>query len=313
MTVKTYTAMHTNPLGFLRDARELWRVRTRNLVENAVRAAAQARRFDAEVARELGSGLAGKKVLIIGPGQTLREWWAYSSLGAEVVGVDLDVVPVGLDVLAYLKLLRTNGPVRFAKTLGRKALGIDRAYEAALARALGLKKLRPGRLLAADAARLPFATGEFDVVYSFSVFEHLESPDSVMKEIARVLRPGGFAYISTHLYSSEGGCHDLRIFAGDRQDIPLWAHLRPAHQHTVQEGCYMNKLRAADFERQFTANWGPSVRFELERHHAAFDAELRAALPGLRDGGELTEYTDDELLSVNLIARWKPDLRTPAA
>lgn len=309
MTVKTYTAMHTRPLAFLRDALELWKWRTRGLAEETADAAAQGRSFDAEVAAELGSGLTGKKVLIIGPGQTLREWWAYSSLGADVVGIDLDVVPVGLDVMAYYNLLQKNGPVRFAKTLGRKVLGIDRAYEAALARALGLKRLRRGRLLAADASRMPFANGEFDVVYSFSVFEHLESPEVVMKEVARVLRPGGFAHISTHLYSSEGGCHDLRIFAGDRQGIPLWAHLRPQHQHTVQEGCYMNKLRAADFERQFKAVWGPSVRFELEYHAPAFAAELRAALPDLRKNGELGEYTDDELLSVNLITRWKQDLQ----
>lgn len=313
MTVKTYTAMRSSPLGFLRDALELWRVRTRSLVEEAGDAAAQGRWFDAEVVAALGSGLAGKKVLIIGPGQTLREWWVYSSLGADVVGIDLDVVPVGPDVMAYYDLLKKNGPVRFAKTLGRKVLGIDRAYEAALARALGLKRLRPGRLIAADASRMPFATGEFDVVYSFSVFEHLESPDAVMKEVARVLRPGGFAYVSTHLYSSEGGCHDLRIFAGDRKDIPLWAHLRPQHHHTVQEGCYMNKLRAADLERQFKAVWGPSARFELDRHHGAFDAELRAALPDLRKNGELSEYTDDELLSVNLITRWTQDLQASAS
>lgn len=305
MNVKTYTAMRTSPLGFLRDARELWRVRTRSLAEQARRAAEQARKFDAEVTAELGSGLAGKKVLIIGPGQTLREWWSYSTLGADVTGIDLDVVPVGFDVPGYVKLLRSNGPVRFAKTLGRKVLGIDRAYEKALASALGVEKLRPGRLIAADASRLPFAQGAFDVVFSFSVFEHLEAPELVKKEIARVLRPGGFAYVSTHLYAAEGGCHDLRIFAGNRKDIPLWAHLRPQHQHTVQEGCYVNKLRAADFKRLFKETWGPTVRFQLEPHHAAFDAELRAALPELRKNGELTDYTDEELLTVNLIARWK--------
>jgi SAM-dependent methyltransferase len=309
MNVKTYTAMRTSPLGFLRDARELWKVRTRNLEAQAGRAAEQARKFDAEIATELGSGLAGKKVLIIGPGQTLREWWSYSSLGADVVGIDLDVVPVGFDLPAYVKLLRSNGPVRFAKTVGRKVLRIDHAYETALAKALGVEKLRPGKLIAADASKLPFSQGEFDVVFSFSVFEHLESPTLVMKEISRVLRPGGFAFISTHLYAAEGGCHDLRIFSGNRKEIPLWAHLRPQHQHTVQEGCYMNKLRTSDFERQFKETWGEGVRFQLEPHHAAFDAELRAALPELRKNGELESYTDEELLSVNLIARWKREAR----
>lgn len=307
MTTKTYTTMRMNPIGFLRDARTLWKIRTNDVDQQVQRAVTVARQFDAEVAAELGSGLAGKRVLIVGPGQTLREWWSFSSLGADVTGIDLDVVPIGLDIAAYVKLFRNNGPVRFAKTVGRKLLGIDRAFEKGLARGLGVSKLKPGKLIAADATRLPFGDNEFDVVYSFSVFEHLEAPDQVMKELKRVLRPGGFASMSVHLYAAEGGCHDLRTFSGDRADIPFWAHLRPQHAHTINEGCYMNKLRMADFKRQFTEQWGQRVRFATEPHHAAFDSELRAAIPAIRAQGELAEYTDEELLTVNLIARWKKD------
>lgn len=297
--------MRSAPLAFLRDARTLWKIRTKNLAEQVEQAAAMAVRFNAEVASELGSDLAGKRVLILGPGQTLREWWSFSSLGADVVGVDLDVVPVGFDVAAYARLLRKNGPTRFLKTVGRKVLGVDRAFESGLARALGVRKLRPGKLIAADATTLPFASATFDVVYSFSVFEHLEHPELVMKELARVLRPGGFAFVSVHLYAAEGGCHDMRLFAGDRAGIPLWAHLRPQHKHLIEEACYMNKLPMAVFERTFREEWGSDVRLATEPHHAAFDAELRAALPGLRSAGELGGFTDDELLTVNLVARWK--------
>ncbi len=307
MTTKTYTSMRTSPLGFLKDARTLWKIRTNDVGQQVERAADMARKFDAEVAKELGSGLAGKRVLIVGPGQTLREWWSFSSLGAQVTGIDLDVVPIGLDIPAYLRLLRNNGPVRFAKTVGRKLLGIDRAFEHGLARALGVAKLQPGKLMAADATQLPFAANEFDVVFSFSVFEHLEAPDLVMKELGRVLRPGGFAYMSVHLYSSEGGCHDMRTFSGDRDHIPFWAHLRPQHSHLIQEGCYMNKLRMDVFERMFKEQWGQKVRFATEPHHPTFDAQLKASLPGLRQQGELVGYSDEELLAVNLVARWKKD------
>lgn len=296
--------MRGHPFEFLRDARELWRIRTHDLDAQAQSAADDAREFDAEVARELGTGLRNKRVLIVGPGQTLREWWSFSALGADVTGVDLDVVPVGLDLAAYLRLFRTNGPVRFAKTVGRKVLGIDRAFEDGLAKALALPRLRPGTLITADATDLPFSRSAFDVVFSHSVFEHLEAPELVMQEIERVLRPGGYARISLHLWSAEGGCHDLRIFSGHRDDIPLWAHLRPQHAHLVQEGCYMNKLRLADFERMFAARW-PGAQFEIEPHHAAFDAELRTALPGLRAAGELAEFTDAELLAVNLVVHWR--------
>ena len=43
----------------------------------------------------------------------------------------------------------------------------------------------------ADLANLPLESGSVDVVMSRSVFEHLTDPESVYRELARVLRPGG--------------------------------------------------------------------------------------------------------------------------
>lgn len=43
----------------------------------------------------------------------------------------------------------------------------------------------------ADLAKLPLADGCVDLIMSRSVFEHLSDPDSVYREFARVLRPGG--------------------------------------------------------------------------------------------------------------------------
>jgi 2-polyprenyl-6-hydroxyphenyl methylase/3-demethylubiquinone-9 3-methyltransferase len=41
------------------------------------------------------------------------------------------------------------------------------------------------------AEELPFAAGSFDVVICVDVLEHVDGPDSVVAEIARVLAPGG--------------------------------------------------------------------------------------------------------------------------
>ncbi len=43
----------------------------------------------------------------------------------------------------------------------------------------------------ADAHSLPFQSGAFDVVFSYSVLEHLYNPFLAISEIARVLKPGG--------------------------------------------------------------------------------------------------------------------------
>jgi SAM-dependent methyltransferase len=45
--------------------------------------------------------------------------------------------------------------------------------------------------LAPDWRRLPFASGAFDVVVATSVLEYVDEPAAVLRECARVLRPGG--------------------------------------------------------------------------------------------------------------------------
>ena len=51
----------------------------------------------------------------------------------------------------------------------------------------------------ADAHNLPTEwSARFDAVIAVSVWEHLARPWVAASEVARVLRPGGFCYISTH-------------------------------------------------------------------------------------------------------------------
>lgn len=64
-----------------------------------------------------------------------------------------------------------------------------------------LQSLREHRLslprAQAISSRLPFAGGQFDVVFASWLLEHLPHPDADLLEIARVLRPGGsFVFIT---------------------------------------------------------------------------------------------------------------------
>lgn len=81
-------------------------------------------------------------------------------------------------------------------TAGRRVVGVDvsaRAIEAAQAAA---PDGRP-EFLAIDGLALPFADGSFDLVTSFQVIEHVLDPAPYLREIARVLRPGGTFVLTT--------------------------------------------------------------------------------------------------------------------
>jgi len=48
------------------------------------------------------------------------------------------------------------------------------------------------------AENMPFPSGQFGFANCTEVIEHVESPLSVLKEINRILVPGGMAYVSAH-------------------------------------------------------------------------------------------------------------------
>ena len=62
----------------------------------------------------------------------------------------------------------------------------------------------PGQFSLALAEKLPFPDRSFHRVLSREVIEHVISPKAVLKEIARVLRPGGIAVVTTENEESLG-------------------------------------------------------------------------------------------------------------
>jgi SAM-dependent methyltransferase len=70
-------------------------------------------------------------------------------------------------------------------------VGVDRVAPDAAARS-GLV-----RYLRADLARLPLLPASFDLVVSLQVIEHLDDPTEYLAAMARLLRPGGAAVLTT--------------------------------------------------------------------------------------------------------------------
>jgi len=73
----------------------------------------------------------------------------------------------------------------------------------------------PGVDVAADAARLPFPDATFDRIECDAVLEHVPNPATVMREIERALKPGGYAHIVTPF------CHPYHEYPKDYQRFTL--------------------------------------------------------------------------------------------
>jgi len=262
------------------------------------------RAHELEISALLGAPVAGLKLLEIGPGQQLTQL-AYFGTKNEVVGIDLDVVMQRLNLRGCLRTLKQNGWLRTCKTVGRKLARIDAHARKELALQLGLQTIPNLRVLQMDATKMFFPDNQFDVVFSLCTFEHLSNPAAVVSEIRRVLKPGGIMFIGLHLYTCDGGCHDTRILAGQRGDLPYWAHLRPEHEHKIRPNSYVNRLRLADWVRIFQSDM-PGCKVE-----ALCDASelFRRELSKLRSQGELMDYSDEELFAHGVKAIWRKTLQ----
>ena len=111
-------------------------------------------------------------------------------------------------------------PLSFAEE-ARQVVGIDLAPRFGdaghrLAAERGFKNLHFAR---ADGQALPFPDASFDMVLSHAVIEHVADAALYMRELARVLKPGGTMYLSTAPYLSFAGAHLPRLV------VPVPLHL----------------------------------------------------------------------------------------
>jgi 2-polyprenyl-3-methyl-5-hydroxy-6-metoxy-1,4-benzoquinol methylase len=80
-------------------------------------------------------------------------------------------------------------------------------------------KLSNLEFLQADGTALPFAKAAFDCVLSHAVIEHVADAEAYLRECRRVLKPGGWMYLSTAPYLSFAGAHLPRL------KVPIPLHL----------------------------------------------------------------------------------------
>ncbi|HEY6781014.1 MAG TPA: class I SAM-dependent methyltransferase [Thermoleophilaceae bacterium] len=140
----------------------------------------------------------------------------------------------------------------------------------------------PEGALVADAERLPLADASVDGVFCSNLLEHTPDAQAVIAELARVLRPGGWGYVSwTNWYSPWGGHHMTPYhLLGPERGSRLYERLHgPPPKNGLGDGLWVVHI-------------GPTLRFtralpgiEIERVEPRYWPRLAflCSIPGLRE------------------------------
>jgi ubiquinone/menaquinone biosynthesis C-methylase UbiE len=209
---------------------------------------------------------------------------------------------------ASLKILDlANGALRpqykILKGQGHQVFGIDmvnypqcdwksRVYK--LARALyawNLKAKYPmfdDSLVCGDVSKLPFREQSLDLVTSVAAFEHFLDVPSVLKEVHRVLKPGGFAWVLVHPFSSLSGGHNVSLSEVPLRAIPRgidpWDHLR---KRRLSFHVPLNEWRRDRYLEEFRRY------FKVVKHYCALREGENIITSEIES--ELSDYSRDEL------------------
>ncbi|MBL4684332.1 MAG: class I SAM-dependent methyltransferase [Nannocystaceae bacterium] len=250
----------------------------------------------------LADPLRGRRMLVIGPGQLLREA-RYFAVDNHVTCMDLDVIPRGVDPVAYVRMLQNNGAGRVLKTLGRKLIGNDRIEAREWKRALGLSYLPSPECVVGDICDGAPDAGTWDAVTSWAVFQHIPDVKLALQKCVEALRPGGVLYHGIQLWTCNTGHHDIRAYIGLEHALPLWAHLRPGKEELVESSAWLNRLRLRDWRAAFEEVCPGYVEFQdrwgEEDYRKKMTPELRKTL---------ADYDDEELYTVDVFYRWTKPL-----
>jgi SAM-dependent methyltransferase len=204
-----------------------------------------------------------------------RHWW-YAGMRA----ISLGLLRSTLAPPASARLLDagcgTGNNLRHLAAFGR-AVGVDLSEEAVrFCRERGVAAAR------AELLRLPFAGGAFDAVTSFDVIYHrwVEDDRAAVREMARVLRPGGLLLVRVPALRLLWGAHDAAVHSRHRYTRRELRALLESEGLEVLRASYCNSLllpvvAARRLLDRVTGRQGSDVAFLPAPLEWAFGAALR--------------------------------------
>ena len=244
-----------------------------------------------------GKPFSSARIFEIGYGQRPFHFFALTSMGMDVSGIDLDMPMINFSIPRLFAIARKNGLERALKT-GVRSVLFDHKDRATLRRSLELRgyklKIDPSRLLVGDATAHTANLGMVDLIYSESVFEHIphESLKVLVKHIADELAPGGLALIRPDIFTGIAGGHNPEWYSFQvSRDIPRkyepWEHLRKGR---FTANTYLNKLSRADYRELFRPHFDI-----IEERVFIPDLGRQWLTPEVRE--ELAAWSEEELFS----------------
>ena len=105
---------------------------------------------------------------------------------------DLRIIDCGCGTGHNMRLLQTYGRV----------VGFDMS-----AKATAMTHAAGGAVVRANGAQAPYASGVFDIATAFDVLQCLEPDEAVVREMARMVRPGGVVLLTLAAFDILRGDH----------------------------------------------------------------------------------------------------------
>lgn len=98
----------------------------------------------------------------------------------------------------------------------------------------------------ADGQPLPFVDDEFDCVVIVDIIEHLHDDRGFMREVYRVLKPGGKLIINAPTVKTGSALMRFRDLVGQTEDIH--GHVRPGYTHAQLLALLNDQFRLIQYE-----------------------------------------------------------------
>lgn len=138
------------------------------------------------------------------------------------------------------------------------------------------------RVLADANAGLPFADGEFEALVSIEGIEHLENPSFFLRECARVIRPGGYIFLSTPNVDSIKSRRHVYIKGYHRYFDPMDDHTKMSwHVHPIDMIFFKGACRKAGLKiLEVSVNRMKYKSWFEELTRALFTRKLPAGMRG---------------------------------